>query len=319
MTSQKKKQRFDSSKPQARKEKVATSAPTAEKVPATETDLDRKKLATAALLTFYRLLRKESRQSLADKSGISASLLGMIENADRLPTQETLGKLGSQLHLNTHQRLQLHAIAGYSAQLPEAPGWEIRAGDVINCSLLFLRDMEEESNFQLGLDIDEAWTITERPMALDEPVLSMLKKKLLTTNASYVYFVSARYGEEDFVKLWDRLGLGSDSQWQEKQAKRREAGYPAQLAFVLSPPTLCAPTHTIALFNPRSPTKPKFGRTAHYGLGNPIGVYALDMTLVERLVALLKDVYIDCEKNPGVTFPKDPSICGGFTLLPTPG
>jgi hypothetical protein len=243
----------------------------------------------------------------------------MIENGDRLPTQKTLEKLGSELHLSTHQRFQLHAIAGYSAQVPETPGWEIRADDVINGNLLFLRDMSVESNFQLSLDIEEAWTVTERPMALNEPALTMLKEKLLTTNASYVYFVSARYGEEDFAKLWDRLGIKADARWQKKQAERRKEGKPAQLAFVLSPPTLCVPTHTIALFNPRSPTKPKFGRTVHYGLGGPIGVYALDMMLVNRLVSFLNDIYIDCEKNPGVTFPRDLSIYGGFKLLPTPG
>jgi transcriptional regulator with XRE-family HTH domain len=276
---------------------------------------DEKKLAVGTLLTFYRRLRKVSREDLAGLSSISVSLLGMIENGARLPSQDALDRLARHLKLSSYQHVQLHALAGYSAQLPEAPGWEIRPDDLIQGVPLFLRNMQLESDFQKKLDIEESWIITRRPLALDEPVLSMLKSNILNTDAAYVYFVDARSGRQDFITLWDRLDLASDARWKEKREGRTKDGKPEQLAFVLSPPTLCASTHTIALFNPRSATRPRFGRTAYYGGGTPIGVYALDLVLVDQLVSLLKEVYIDCEKNPGQSFPKDPSVGGAFTML----
>src|SRR5579864_3949589 len=87
---------------------------------------DQKKLAVGALLAFYRHLHEISRQELAGAATISVSLLAMIENGTRLPSQNVLESMGKSLDLTTYQRLQLHAIAGYSAQLPEAPGWEVR-------------------------------------------------------------------------------------------------------------------------------------------------------------------------------------------------
>jgi hypothetical protein len=178
--------------------------------------------------------------------------------------------------------------------------------------------MQLESQFQEKLDIEEAWIVTRRPLALDEPVLSMLKNKLLKTNAAYSYFVDARFGQHDFVTLWDRLNLVSDARWKEKRKSRAAEGKPEQLTFVLSPPTLCAATHAIALFNPRSVTRPRFGRAAYYGGGMPIGVYALDLVLFDQLVSLLNEVYVDCEKNPGQAFPKDLSVGGVFRLLTPP-
>jgi transcriptional regulator with XRE-family HTH domain len=278
-------------------------------------DTEKKRLAVGALLTFYRRLREVQRKGLAEISSISVSLLGMIENGDRLPSAEVLERLGSKLDLNAYQQVQLHAIAGYSTQLPEAPGWEVRADDLIQGVPLFLRNMKLESDFQDKLDIEETWIVTRRPLALDEPILSMLKNKLLNTNAAFAYFVDARTGGHDFVTLWDRLDLESDPTWNEKRKRRTKEGKPEQFTCVLSPPTLCASTHTIALFNPRSVTRPRFGRAAYYGGSAPLGVYALDLVLVDQLVGLLKDVYIDCEKNPGQAFPKDPSIGGAFTLL----
>jgi hypothetical protein len=174
--------------------------------------------------------------------------------------------------------------------------------------------MQLESHFQEHLDIDEAWIVARRPMALEEPVLSMLKSKLLNTDANYVYFVDVRTGEHDFRTLWNRLDLESDTNWQ-KKIRSRATVKSEQLTFVLSPPTLCASTHTISLFNPRSATKPRFGRSAYYGGGTPIGVYPLDFVIYEQLVSLLKDVYVDCERNPGQSFPKDTAIWGSFRLL----
>ncbi len=141
------------------------------------------------------------------------------------------------------------------------------------------------------------------------------KRRAADTDANYVYFVDRRFGAEDFALLWDRLGLKSDNDWKAKQLQRREKEKPIQLAFVLSPPTLCAPKHTLALFNPLSTMKSKFGRAAYFADGTPIGVYPLDIILFDRLVSVLKDVYVDCEKAPGQTFPRDPGILGGFTLL----
>jgi transcriptional regulator with XRE-family HTH domain len=276
---------------------------------------DKKKVAVGALLTFYRHLRDVGRKDLAGAAGVSVSLLGMIENASRLPSHEVLEKLGAQLQLTPYQRLQLHAIAGYSAPLPEAPGWEVRADDLITGVPLFLRNMKLEYEFQGSLDIEEAWVVTRRPLALEEPVFSMLKNKLLNTDANYVYFVDERFGKHDFETLWNRLGLESDDRWKKKKAKRVAAGDPEQLTFVLSPPTLCAATHTLALFNPRSATRPRFGRAVYYGGGAPIGVYALDLVLYEQLASLLKEVYIDCEKNPEQPFPMAPRVGGTFTML----
>lgn len=276
---------------------------------------DPKKLATGALLTFYRHLREASREEIAGKAHVSISLIGMIENGTRLPTQEVLEKVTQALQLSTYQRLQLHAVAGYSAQLPESPGWEVRADDVITGIPLFLRNMQVESQFQERLDIEEAWIVTRRPLALDEPVLSMLRSKLLNTEATYVYFVDARTGEHDFRTLWDRLDLESETSWLEKCKTRTAAGKPEQLRVVLSPPTLCASTHTISLFNPRSTTKARFGRAAYYGGGTAIGVYPLDRVLYEQLVSALRDVYTDCEKNPGTVFPRDARTWGSFRLL----
>lgn len=276
---------------------------------------EKKRLALGALLTFYRNLHEFSRQELAPQASISVSLLGMIENGARLPSQHVLEALGSALQLSAYQRLQLHAIAGYSAQLPEAPGWEVRPDDLIQGVPLFLRNMRLEFEFQKGLDIEESWVVTRRPLALDEPALSMLKEKLLNTDANYVYFVDARSGRYDFATLWHRLELDKNVRWQEKRKHRFAEGKPDQLACVLSPPTLCAPTHTIALFNPRSTTKPRFGRAAYYGGGTPIGVYALDFVLYEQLVSLLKEIYVDCAKNPEESFPKDATNWGTFTML----
>ncbi len=275
---------------------------------------DKKKLALGALLTFYRHLREHSRQELAPAADVSVSLLAMVENGTRLPSQEALERLGRELQLSAYQRLQLHAIAGYSAQLPEAPGWEVRAEDLIHGVPLFLRNMQLEFQFQSKIDIEEAWVVTRRPMALEEPAFTMLKSKLLDTDANYVYFVDARTGEYDFKTLWNRLSLASDPRWMEKRMQRLALNRPEQLTFVLSPPTLCASNHTVALFNPRSDTKPRFGRTAYYGGGVPIGVYPLDLVLYEQLVSLLREVYVDCENNPEQTFPKD-AIWSSFKLI----
>jgi transcriptional regulator with XRE-family HTH domain len=275
---------------------------------------DQKKLAVGALLSFYRHLREMSRQQLAPAATISVSLLAMVENGTRLPSQDVLERLGGALRLSTYQRLQLHGIAGYSAQLPEAPGWEVRPDDLIRGVPLFLRNTQLEFQFQKNLDIEEAWIVTRRPMALEEPVLSMLKSKLLNTDANYVYFVDTRTGEDDFKTLWNRLDIETNPHWMEKRKKRAAAGEREQLTFVLSPPTLCASIHTISLFNPRSTTKPRFGRAAYYGGGTPIGVYPLDFVLYEQLVSLLKEVYVDCEKNPKRAFPQDPTIWGSFKL-----
>jgi transcriptional regulator with XRE-family HTH domain len=275
---------------------------------------DPKKLATGSLLGFYRHLRNKSREDLANAAKISVSMLGMVENGTRLPTKEVLESLGQALELGAYQRLQLHAIAGFSAQISESPGWEVRADDVISGVPLFLRSMGVESKFQESLDIDEAWIVTRRPLALDEPVLSMLKSKLLNTDASYVYFVDSRTGAHDFRTLWHRLDLVSDHDWIQKTKDRAASGKSEQLKVVLSPPTLCASTHTISLFNPRSETKARFGRAAYYGGGMPIGVYPLDRVLYEQLVGVLKEVYVDCERSPGKTFPRDTTMWGGFCL-----
>jgi transcriptional regulator with XRE-family HTH domain len=281
-------------------------------------ETEKKRLAVGALITFYRQLKTFSRQDLADETEISVSLLGMIENGGRLPSQEVLERLGAQLGLTAYERVQLHAIAGYSAQLQEARGWEVRADDLFTGVPLFLRNMKVESAFQEKLDIEECWIIGRRPLALEEPVLSMLKSKLLNTNGRYVYFVDARFGASDFDTLWHRLALESDVQWKTKKKKRSATGEPEQLTFVLSPPPLCASTHTLALFNPRSESKPRFGRSVYYGGGMPVGVYTLDIVLYEQLVAVLKEVYLDCEKNPGAAFPKDQKMWGTFRLLAPP-
>jgi transcriptional regulator with XRE-family HTH domain len=300
--------------PGKRKLKKSHGQGTSKAHPQTPKQTDQKKLAVGALLAFYRHLRERSRQQLASAATISVSLLAMVENGTRLPSQEVLEKLGEALGLSTYQRLQLHAIAGYSAQLPEAPGWEVRADDLIRGVPLFLRNTQLEFQFQGKLDIEEAWIVTRRPMALDEPVLSMLKSKLLHTDANYVYFVDARTGEDDFKTLWNRLYLEGNPHWLGKKKQRAAAGTREQLTFVLSPPTLCASIHTVSLFNPRSTTKPRFGRAAYYGGGTPIGVYPLDFVLYEQLVSLLKEVYVDCEKNPERMFPKDPTVWGSFKI-----
>src|SRR5208282_1869512 len=177
---------------------------------------DPRKLATGALLAFYRHLREASREQISADAHISVSLIGMIENGTRLATHEALEKMAQALRLTTYQRLQLNAIAGYSAQLPETPGWEVRADDVITGIPLFLRNMEVESQFQERLDIEEVWIVTRRPLALGEPILSMLRSKLLNTEATYVYFVDSRTGEHDFRMLWGRLDLESKTRWSEK-------------------------------------------------------------------------------------------------------
>lgn len=60
---------------------------------------------------------------------------------------------------------------------------------------------------------------------------------------------------------------------------------------------------------------PDSARAAYYGAGSPIGVYPLDFVLCEQLVSLLKEVYFDCEKNPGEWFPKNAAMSGSFKLL----
>jgi len=275
-----------------------------------------KRLAMGALLTFYRLIRKMSRPDLADKAGMSASLLGMIENGVRLPTIEAIGKIGGHLGLTSEQRLQLRTIAGYSLRdEPEAPGWEVLPEDVLNGEPIFLRDMLLESEFQDKLEIDDVWMVTRRPMALHEPVLSWLRKKLLNTGTRYTYFVDRRSGEEDLKTLLFRLNLEAHPEWQAKDAARKDKGHPAQLAFVLSPPALGTPTHTLAIFNPLSGSKPKFGRTAFYQGDEPLGVYAMDPTLVKEVISLLLEVYPDCKSNPGQWFPKDLKSHGTFSLI----
>jgi transcriptional regulator with XRE-family HTH domain len=276
----------------------------------------RTRLAIGALLTFYRLIREMSRPELAHKAGSSVSLLGMIENGVRLPTIEALGKLGVALELSPEQRLQLHAIAGYSPRdVPEAAGWEILPEDVLNGKPIFVRDMQLESSFQDTLDLDDVWMVTRRPMALHEPILGLLKRKLLNTKTKYVYFVDRRFGEEDFRALWFRLNLEADPGWVAKDAARKLSGAAHQLAFVLSPPTLCAPTHTLAIFNPMSEAKRTFGRTAIYQGDDPIGVYAMDRNLIREVISLLMVVYPDLRNNPGQSFPKDPKTYGSFTLV----
>ncbi len=304
------------SKDQIKVKKQRKSPPDNSRQEESRKETEKKKLAVGALITFYRQLREISRHDLADKTKVSVSLLGMIENGGRLPSQEVLERLGAQLGLTAYERVQLHAIAGHSAQLQEARGWEVRADDLFTGVPLFLRNMKVESTFQEELDVEECWIISRRPLALEDPVLSMLKSKLLNTDARYVYFVDARFGKRDFDTLWDRLNLESDIQW--KRKKGAAARGRNQLTFVLSPPPLCASTHSLALFNPRSDDKPRFGRSVYYGGGTPVGVYTLDVVLYEQLVSTLKEVYLDCEKHPGTPFPKDQNLWGTFRLLTPP-
>jgi len=318
-----KKRRSSSAAPESKKsrnsripEVASPSQSMGEQSSGSSRHIEKKKLATGCLLTLYRRLREVSRDDLAGASGISVSLLGMIENGARLPSQEVLERLAKNLHLSAYEHLQLHALAGYSAQLSEARSWEVGPDDLIQGVPLFLRNMQLESNFQLTVDFEEAWIIAARPLALNEPVLNMLKRKLLETNATYTYFVDARFGENDFATLWSRLDLASDPIWKEKRRNKKKGREP--LAFVLSPPALCASTHSLALFNPRSETRSRFGRAVYYSDGRPIGVYPLDLVLFDQLVSLLTEAYVDCEKHPEQPFPKDPSLGGTFRLLKPP-
>lgn len=279
----------------------------------------KRRLAIGTVLAFYRQIRQMSRPQLASKTGISAGLIGLIENGVRLPTRDSLAKIGMELGLNSEQNFQLLEIAGYSPRSsePEAPGWEVIADDVLHGYPVFLRNSDRESRFQDSLDFEEAWVVTRRPMALHEPVLSTLRGRLLNSDARYVYFVDRLLGEEDFKTLWLRLNLSAYPGWVEKNNARRAKTPPPlpQLVFVLSPPTLCGITHTLAIFNPRSKIKPKFGRTAFYLGDSYAGVYAMDRGWIKQTASLLMDIYFDCERHPGEPVPQDPKLNGSFTLI----
>ena len=249
---------------------------------------------------------------------MSPSFLGMIENGARLPTEDALEELAIKLGLTGFQRLQLKAVAGYSGQLQEARGSEIRPSDLIEGTPLFLRKMETESEFQDKLVLEEVWIVTRRPMSMEGPYLKWLRGKLLNSDCIYTYFVDARFGESDFATLWDRLDLESDPEWRKKVELRHQTNMQEQLRFVLCPPALSAANHTVALFNPRSLTLPKFGRVGYYDNGIPIGVHGIDRSLYDQVVTLIKEFIADCEKYPNQPFPRDPSIHGTYKLITLP-
>ena len=124
-------------------------------------------------------------------------------------------------------------------------------------------------------------------------------------------------GEEDFKTLWFRLRLSADPEWVEKEGCGAQGEEPiASIGFrAKSTDIVCGITHTLAIFNPRSKTKPKFGRTAFYLGDSYVGVYAMDRGWINQTVSLLMDIYSDCESRPGEPVPKDPKLYGSFTLI----
>lgn len=99
------------------------------------------------LLTHYRVSHKISQSKLGKRAGLDRSYICKLENGSRVPSRDTVDKLGEALQLSPEQRNNLLAAAGF---LPPEPIYYFR-----NLNLKRLDELLPTCNREVQEDVLE--------------------------------------------------------------------------------------------------------------------------------------------------------------------
>ncbi|HTU47438.1 MAG TPA: helix-turn-helix transcriptional regulator [Bryobacteraceae bacterium] len=263
--------------------------------------LDDSKRAVGALLGFYRRIRRLSQRKLADEAGTTEGVIAMAESGRRLPPAETVAPIAQALGLNPFQTRQLELLVEYPHRLSR-PGFEwFNPDDVKTGTPMFLRNLDKEAKFQTQANIAAMWIVTDRPLAVREPMKSVLRDRLRNESTEFVYFLDSSLGERPFQDLWSLLASELPAT-KETVAKR--------LKCVLTPASFCL--YHFAICNPGDDREAMFGRAIFYSAGRAVGYAAMDSDQVDRAYRLLDPSYRICEASPGQEVPTE---YGKFRLV----